>query len=299
MKIRCVLTIITMMAILSGSAGPSLAQIALPSYEEGNSWVYSASMTHSPGFVLDGTLDMEITGTETVYVESTPYSTLRNEIVGNGTFIGVYEGFNASGNWTMVRLEYWDLASFEIVRSETSLVLQGLVDMGLPLNFRLSVQNTTQSDVIQDSWQHPYDVGESGDVTLARTSNESTTVLISGGPPLHNSTNWSGSVAVTYSCIEYADVTVPAGTFQTHRIQRTESNGLVEDNYYSEEVGAGVDIEWRIGTITIGEWELLSYSYSPAQSSEDGGLPLIYWLIPVTLVIVVILAALYVERRRK
>lgn len=288
-----------MMAILSGSAGPSLAQIALPSYEEGNSWVYSASMTHSPGFVLDGTLDMEITGTETVYVESTPYSTLRNEIVGNGTFIGVYEGFNASGNWTMVRLEYWDLASFEIVRSETSLVLQGLVDMGLPLNFRLSVQNTTQSDVIQDSWQHPYDVGESGDVTLARTSNESTTVLISGGPPLHNSTNWSGSVAVTYSCIEYADVTVPAGTFQTHRIQRTESNGLVEDNYYSEEVGAGVDIEWRIGTITIGEWELLSYSYSPAQSSEDGGLPLIYWLIPVTLVIVVILAALYVERRRK
>ncbi|MCK4456154.1 MAG: hypothetical protein KAW39_00260 [Thermoplasmata archaeon] len=272
----------------------------MPSYEEGNSWVYSANMTHSLGFVLAGTLEMAITDTERVYVDSTPYHTIRNEIIGNGTFIGVFEGHNVSGNWTMVGLENWDIVSLEIVRSQTTLVFRGLMDVGVPLNFYLIIQNTTLSDVVLDAWQHPYDVGDSGNVALARTSNETMLVEIEGSAPVYTSTDWNGSVAVTYSCVEYAEITVQAGVFQTHHILRTESNGLVEDNYYSDEVGAGVQIDRSIGgVVVISQWELLSYTYAAAQSPEDEGLPLLYWLIPVAVVIALILAALYIERRRK
>lgn len=291
---------LTAMTLLSVSSGLAEGQVLMPSYEEGNRWVYSANMTYSPGFVLDGTLEMGITDTATVYVDSTPYDTLRNEIIGSGTFIGVFEGHNVSGNWTMVGLENWDVVSLEIVRSETTLVFRGLMDVGVPLNFYLSIQNTTHSDVVQDAWQHPYDVGDSGNVTLARMSNETMLVEIEGSAPIHTSTDWSGSVAVTYSCVEYAEITVQAGVFQTHHILRTESNGLVEDNYYSDEVGAGVRIDRSIGgVVVIGQWELLSYTYATAQSPEDEGLPLLYWLIPVAVVIALILAALYIERRRK
>ncbi|MCK4455159.1 MAG: hypothetical protein KAU99_02295 [Thermoplasmata archaeon] len=290
----------TAMVALSGSAGFAAGQVALPSYEEGNSWVYSADMTYSPGFVLNGTLEMRIADTETVSVGSTVYDTLRNEIIGSGTFIGVFEGHNVSGNWTMVGLENWDVVSLEVVRSETTLVFRGLIDVGVPLRFYLSLQNTTLSDVVQDTWQHPYDVGDSGNVTLARTSNETMLVEIEGSAPIYSSTGWVGSVAVTYSCVDYAEITVQAGVFQTHHILRTESNGLVEDNYYSDEVGAGVRIDRSIGgVVPVGEWELLSYTYFESQSSDDKGLPLLYWLIPVTIAILLILAALYIERRRK
>lgn len=272
----------------------------MPSYEEGNSWVYSANMTYSPGFVLDGTLEMAITDTERAYVDSMPYHTIRNEIIGNGTFIGVFEGHNVSGNWTMVGLENWDTVSLEVVRSETTLVFRGLIDVGIPLNFYLRIQNTTLSDVVLDAWQHPYDVGDSGNVALARTSNETMLVEVEGSAPVHSSTDWNGSVAITYSCVEYAEITVHAGVFQTHHILRTESNGLVEDNYYSDEVGAGVRIDRSLGGIVvIGQWDLLSYTYAAAQSPDDEGLPLLYWLIPVAVVIALILAALFIERRRK
>ena len=70
------------MVVLSGSAGFAAGQVALPSYEEGNRWVYSADMTYSPGFVLNGTLEMRIADTETVSVGSTVYDTLRNEVIG-------------------------------------------------------------------------------------------------------------------------------------------------------------------------------------------------------------------------
>lgn len=291
---------LTAMTLLSVSSGLAEGQVLMPSYEEGNSWVYSANMTYSPGFVLDGTLEMAITDTERVYVDSTPYHTIRNEIIGNGTFIGVFEGHNVSGSWTMVGLENWDTVSLEIVRSETTLVFRGLMDVGIPLNFYLSIQNTTLSDVVLDAWQHPYDVGDSGNVVLARTSNETMLVEVEGSAPVHTSTDWNGSVAVTYSCVEYAEITVQAGVFQTHHILRTESNGLVEDNYYSDEVGAGVRIDRSMGGIVvIGQWDLLSYTYAAAQSPDDEGLPLLYWLIPVVVVIALILAALYIERRRK
>jgi len=288
------------MTLLSVSSGLAAGHVVLPSYEEGNSWVYSANLTYTPGFVLDGTLEMRITDAERVYVDSTPYHTLRNEIIGDGTFIGVFEGHNVSGSWTMVGLENWDMVSLEIVRCQTTLVLRGLMDVGIPLNFYLSIQNTTFSDVALDAWQHPYDVGDSGNVMLARTSNETMLVEIEGSVPVHNSTDWNGSVAVTYSCVEDTEITVQAGVFQTHHILRTESNGLVEDNYYSDEVGAGVRIDRSLGGIVvIGQWELLSYTYAAAQSPDDEVLPLLYWLIPVAVVIALIIAALYFERRRK
>ncbi|MEE9490498.1 MAG: hypothetical protein V3V91_08690, partial [Thermoplasmata archaeon] len=286
---------LTAMTLLSVSSGLAEGQVLMPSYEEGNSWVYSANMTHSLGFVLAGTLEMAITDTERVYVDSTPYHTIRNEIIGNGSFIGVFEGHNVSGNWTMVGLENWDTVSLEIVRSQTTLVFRGLMDVGVPLNFYLSIQNTTLSDVVLDAWQHPYDVGDSGNVALARASNETMHVEIEGSAPVYTSTDWNGSVAVTYSCVEYAEITVQAGVFQTHHILRTESNGLVEDNYYSDEVGAGVQIDRSTGgVVVISQWELLSYTYAAAQSPEDEGLPLLYWLIPVAVVIALILAALYI-----
>jgi hypothetical protein len=286
--------------VLAGFSGIAGGQVAVPSHEAGNSWTYSANMTYSPGFILQGSLWMSIAGTEVVSIGSTQYDTLRNEIIGNGTFVGMFQGSNVSGNWTMVGLENWDIVSYEIVNSEMTLVFRGLMDVGMPLSFYLSLQNTTESDVVLDTWQHPYDVGDTGNATLARTSNETMLVEIEGSMPIYSSTDWSGSVAVTYSCIEYTETTVPAGVFQTHHTLRTESNGLVEDNYYSEEVGAGVRIDRSLGgVVPIGGWELLSYTYSSPQSSEDEGLPLLFWLIPVSVVIALIAAAYYIERHRK
>lgn len=299
MKIGCAISVFLLAIGAIAIVGEcSIGQVALPDYEQGNRWTYRMNMTCSQGFVLLGTLEMEIGETETILIESVSYTTIRNDILGYGTFVGVYEGFNVSGNWTMVGLENWDIASLEIARSQITVVFHGVLQMGAALNFSLTMQNTTFNEIIQDSWSHPYDVGDSGNVTLARTSNESLAVEIEGTAPIHNSTDWSGYVDVTYSCSEHSQVTVPAGTFQTCHVVRAESNGFVEDNFYSQEVGAGVLIKRSIGgVLTIGEWELLSYSYAESPSSTDEGLPLLYWLIPVAVVIFVIVIALYLERR--
>ncbi|MFQ6106095.1 MAG: hypothetical protein ACE5QF_00700 [Thermoplasmata archaeon] len=299
MKKLSSMVVLSTIIVLSASSGSSTGQVVLPNYEQGNSWIYSSNMTYPPGFLLAGIVEMEITDVESVFVDS-PYETLRNEIIGNGTFSGVYEGFNVSGNWTMVGLENWDVVSYEIVRSETTLVFRGIIDMGVPLNFYLSAQNTTMNSVTQDTWEHPFDVDDSGNATLLRTSNQTMLVEVEGSAPLYNSTDWSGTIFVTYSCTENIEVSVPAGSFLTHHVTRTESSGLVEDSYYSTEVGAGVQIERSIGGfIPVGEWDLLSYSYSAGQPAKDEGLPLLYWLIPVTIVIVLILIALFIERRRR
>jgi hypothetical protein len=301
--IRAYLSLLLMASVvLAGLSGIATGQVAMPSHKAGNSWTYSANMTYSPGFALLGTLEMAITDTESVTVGTSQYDTLRNEIVGSGIFIGIFEGNNVSGNWTMVGLENWDAVSYEVVRSEMTVVFRGLLDVGVPLSFYLSLQNTTENDVLLDTWQHPYDVGDSGNVTFARTSNETMLVEVEGSDPVYYSKDWNGSIAVTYECIEYVEVTVPAGKFQTHHTLRTELSGLMEDNFYSDEAGAGVRIDRSMGlggAVSIGGWELLSYTYSVPQSSEDEGLPLLVWIIPVSIVIALILVAYYIERRRK
>lgn len=278
-------------------SGFSVGQVNMPEYASGHSWKYSANASYS-GIVLSGTYETRLGGNESISIGPETYETVRIQILGNGSFSGVLDQYAVSGNWTLVTLEHWDTQSGETVQLQTTVVFRGTAVSGTTSNFTLSVHKTVRNTVVTDSWTYPYGVGDRGNVSLLRTSNETSLLDVGSSVPVYKSDDWSGHVNVSYSCLESSRMSVIAGTFDTYHILRIESGGIAEETHYSPDAGAGVLVHSSIGGVLVGDGQLVSFSFTEAKPPADEGLPLVLFVGAGALVVAVVAVFCVYERRR-
>lgn len=128
--------------------------------------------------------------------------------------------------------------------------------------------------------------------------------------PLAPGNSWSGTTNVTrtttggtttfqqaYSATVTAEqtITVPAGTFATEVVRSPATGNTYTLEYYSEAVGNSVRTEnYYFGTLSSTQ-NLTSYSYSPGLL----GVSSVVWIGLLVLALVVIVAAVFILRRRR
>lgn len=128
--------------------------------------------------------------------------------------------------------------------------------------------------------------------------------------PLAPGNSWSGVTNVTtttsggtstspqaYSGTVTAEqtITVPAGTFTTEVVRSPSTGNSYSLTYYSETVGNSVRTEsYLFGTLFASQ-NLTSYSYSPGFA----GISSVVWIGLLVLALIVIVAAVFILRRRR
>jgi hypothetical protein len=292
--------------ILSSSASlVASAYMPEPRYHAGDSWTYSTEMTEQGMLVMSGSISMEIVGEDTITIGDNSYDVVENEIGGSGTFTGLIMNMSAEGHWAVVGTEYWDVQTVERVSTYLSTEAEGTVDAGLfQLNFSMTSTVTTKDDIISDSWQYPVDVGNTGLVRVDRHYNMSVTIEIDGMPPVSMYNETQAVIDVNYHCEAETTITVGAGTYEVYVINKTDSSGSREMNYYLPEAAAGAKIE-RYGPLgeMIGEYDLQSFSYEGPEEPTNYflGIPTEYWILIAVAVntIVILSIALILMKRKK
>jgi hypothetical protein len=281
----------------SGSELRYSLNIALPDYE----FMEDISMDQSAEMVMTVIKIENVNVNENdfeayvidVSMEMTMSMTLEGETVttkseGTGT------------QWTRVS----DLATIKAVSETTS------ISFGESSGF--------ESEIIYDPPLNGYDFPLSIAEKWTGSSEASIkdTFYFSGEPEV-----WEESFESTIECeaLHVADVTVPAGTFETFAIWSSEGEGMFSDrsgimfmgggpgytvNYLSHEIGFPVKTQQfypnRELYMTM---ELESYSASPddrisGSKATGGDLPFYYILVPV-LIIVILALTLVVKKRKK
>ncbi|MGQ0797604.1 MAG: TapB family protein [Methanobacteriota archaeon] len=299
-SIRGAVGLLLAVGLLAGVTGP-VAAVDAPRLAVGDRWTYFTDTATTDGFRLVGTATFAIDSRDIVVVSGQALDVFRVEVGGSGNASGrvEFEGnvYRLSGTWTLAGEELLEVDGLKVVSSYVRLVASGRTQ---PLNLALTirVENTTTFEILDDAWRFPVHAGDVG--TLTERLNTSEDILARAGLSEERSSS-NATVVRTLRYRAEADerLSVPAGTFDTIRINETTQDGRYTHLYYAPMVGNNVRSESYNATgERIGSTGLASYRYQVLE------LPGLAWptLLAAGLVVVGIavpVAVLFVRRRSR
>jgi len=285
--------------LLAAEAGPAAA-VEAPRLAVGDHWTYFTNTTTQDGFRLVGTATFAIDARAVFVLNGRSHDVFRVEVGGSGNASGrvEFEGktYSLSGTWTLAGEEFLEVSGLKIVSSYVRLLATGRTQ---PLNLALTirVENTTTFEILDDAWRFPVDAGDVG--TLTERLNASEEFLARAGlSEERSSTNGTGIRTLRYRAEAEERLSVPAGTFDTIRINETWPDGRYTHLYYASAVGNNVRSESfnAIGT-KIASTDLESYRYQSTEPSPPSWLT----ILESSLIVAAIASAVVVliVRRRK
>lgn len=265
------LMLVVAFAIVPGTARANMDR---PTWAAGNFWVYA--LPSSGIGVSNATLRMEVTGTESLVVNGTPYSTYHVAATVSVQYIGT----------TTFPAEIWfSTDTLAVVK------IKATVNINLP--------NITAGGTFEVSGNPPQTIQwplTTGATWQSNTTVWSVTTNSSGSTYMHAPLNTSFEVQADTS------ISVLPGTFTTTPLKETDTaTGTYTINYWSASVGNWVRIgEYDSQNRNQGNFNLTSYSYSGGSffTSILFGLPVWIWLVLLVVIIVAIIGVFAVRRRR-
>jgi len=265
------LLLLAAFAIVPGTAKANMDR---PTWASGDFWVYALP---SSGLGLsNATLRMDVTGTQSLVVNGTPFSTYHVAATVTVQYIGT----------TTFPAEIWfSTDTLAVVK------IKATVNINLP--------NITAGGTFEVSGNPPQTIQwplTAGATWQSNTTVWSVTTNSSGSHYVHAPLNTSFEVQSD------ASIAVPAGTFTTTPLKETDTaSGTYTINYWSASVGNWVRVgEYDSQNRNMGNFNLTSYSYGGGSffTSILFGLPVWIWLVLLVVIIVAIIGVVAVRRRK-
>jgi len=254
---------------------PASAAMNRPTWSRGDFWVY-AFASGATGTTTNGTMRMDVTGTESVTVNGTAYSAYHVDAV-------LTIPFGGSLVFTVPADIWFSTDTLAIVKITAAV--------------NLTLGTFTIDSTISVSGNPPQVI--QWPLTAGASWSSSTTVWTSA-TNASGTTYQSSSLTTAFSVQADATVSVPAGTFTTTPLRETEAgNGSYTVNYWSAQVGNWARVgEFNSSGQDEGGFNLTAYNYQAGSffTSVVIGLPVWIWLI---LIVVVLTAIVGIAAKRR
>lgn len=266
-----------LIAALAFTAAPARAAMTRPAWAAGDFWVYdfSAGLT---GTSTNGTLRMEVTGTESTNVNGSSYPTYHVAATLTIKF----------GSLTFTQpADIW-------YNSDTLAIVKIVATVDLSFGSVSLKSHVSISGKPPQSIQWPLTAGAQWDssTTVWTVTTNSTGVVRYTSAPL----------STHFEVQSDASITVPAGTFTTSPLKQTTSGSTsFVVNYWSPQAGNAVRTESHNGSgQSAGGYNLTSYRYQGGSlfTTIFVGLPVWIWLLVIVLVLAAVVGIVVVRRRR-
>jgi hypothetical protein len=259
------------------TAAPARADMGRPAWASGDFWVYDFSSGLS-NVSTNGTLRMDVTGTESVTVNGTSYPTYH--VAAALTFkFGPFTFNQPADIW-------YSSDTLAIVKIAASIDLSfGTII----LKSHVSIAGNPPQTI---NW--PLTAGAQWDSsTTVWTATTNTTGV----------TRYMSAPLSTHFAVQAdATITVPAGTFTTSPVKQTSSGSTSFIlNYWSPQAGNSVRTESHNSSGTsAGGYNLTSYRYQAGNffTTVFVGLPVWIWLLVIVLVAAAVVVIVSVRRRK-
>jgi hypothetical protein len=292
-------------------AAASAQGMPAPSWNVGDWWKYETYSTQfmwgsaDSRYFCNQTSYYNITGEESIDINGTSYDcfVVRNTMVGSSqTYSSASESYI---NFTIDYLFYItrnNMSTAQYIYYYNS-TIDSYYSGGGGHHVTLVWQYTVGTYYPPfDGMQYPVEVNETWNVSSTVHSVGYSTSQTDGGTPYTTHFDTWSPTSAQYRCDAAESVSVPAGSFDCHRLNQSSATGtsVTESfSYYSYDAGNSV----RTWTQTWGSsgsasyvsnytQELAGYSYTPVPIPEPGVLPLYAAMIAATAV------ATYVSHRR-
>ena len=256
---------------------PASAAMERPTWSRGDFWVYAFS-SGATGTTTNGTLRMDVTGTESVTVNGTSYSAYHVDAV-------LTIPFGGSLVFTVPADIWFSTDTLAIVK------LTAVVNLTLgtvSIDSTISVSGNPPQTI-----QWPLTAGASW---------SSSTVVWTSMTNASGTTYLSSSLTTNFDVQADTTITVPAGTFTTTPLKEADaSSGSYTVNYWSAQAGNWARVgEYDSGGQGQGGFNLTSYNYQGGSffTAVVFGLPVWIWLALLIVIFTAIVGFFMVRRRR-
>src|SRR2546422_3860389 len=267
------LLLVAAFAIVPGTAKANMDK---PTWAAGNFWVYSFE-SGSGGLTINGTLRLDVTGTETVTLNGTPHPSYH---VAADLKIPLGAGFTYE-------------ATPDIWFSTDTLAIVKIRVVVAPIG------NLTTQTMVVIAGSPPQTIH--WPLTAGATWTDTTVVWSSSTNA--TATTWTNATLTTRFDVQPdATITVPAGTFTTTPIKETNTANLSYTmNYWSADVGNWVRVgDYDSTGRNTDNFNLTAKNYQGGSffTSILFGLPVWIWLVLLVVIIVAIIGVFVVRRRK-
>jgi len=298
---RQVAVLVTSIALVALAIAPrAAAPIERPRYSRGDFWSYATNLTEAFGLRFEGNTTITAGDVVPITVQGEAYDALEASLAGGGTFAGDFPGFGTvAGMWTVTGVDDWETTAWNGVRSFLRLTAEGVLTGGpTPLSFILEFVNTTTRRVTSDTFGWPIHEGTSGDTAAHWNVSLNATFQAQGFPPSWNQTWIDADFVTAYAHNGTERITVPAGTFDAHRIREAGPEGGHRERWYAPRVGADVR-QWDYNETgdRLASTELTVFRY--AAGVPPPGFPWMYGVLAALAATAIALAALAWRKRRR
>jgi hypothetical protein len=249
---RLSVLVVLIAAILVSSISPYISSVAgqtalLSSRTLGDKWTLSVNYQQPYG--LKGIMTEEITNTS---FSVSGYDCTEFTMTGGGTTSG--SGY--TGNWTISGKQYETKTDYTTPKTENTINTT-------TTTFNETITTETICNPPLNDIAFPLYVGK----TWSSTTTQAITFKHYLNGVLTNSTS-NQKITQNCSVLRTEDIQVPAGSFQTFVIRRTDSGGSSSDIYYSEKAHRQVkELDYMPGGSLAFSLELLDYSVAEPTTS--------------------------------
>ena len=244
--------------VLAATSATGRAAADAPRWAVGDFWEYDVETVVEAGLVLNGTVRATVSDFGTRTVTGAAMRAFTTILSGGGSVHGPENGPHVDGRWSYAGEQWVEAAGFKVVRSVVQIDANGTAP---PFGFSFQVQNTSENEVVSDTWRYPIDVGTTGTLVTNTTATER--VRIRYGLFTEDSTA-AGTYLRTVALLVAgaSEVRAEAGTFSSLEVRVAWPSGDVDTWFYAPAIGNNARTESRNATgAKIAASSLRSYRY--------------------------------------
>jgi hypothetical protein len=287
---RLVTIVLGLMVMLLATPAVVTAEITTPVLEPGDKWTYEVIMEEAE-MEFSGDWTYEVKGEKTV----AGHEVYDLALDGEGTVSMDIPSFGtATMDFTVDGYRYLRISDLASVEENMTLEMSAEI-LGIEMSIQMYLE-VSYAPPLND-FGFPLDVDKEWTSTSSLTST-STFVMTMGTETTSETNTATSTESPDFKCESKASITVPAGTFESYRINSSEDLEEYEIDYISEKSGLFVksevyDDDGQLGMIM----QLKSYSYSPGKDALD--IMDYWWFIIIIVIVVATLAGVAAVRSRR
>lgn len=275
-----------------------------PTGTAGDYWTYAANTTIMDGFYLEGQTTLTLASRAMHVIEGASVEAYELDVAGGGTARGSFSTeFGTvpfSGQWILTGTEILETGGLKVVSSVLDLRANGtLYTEPFPLDFRLTVQNTTRARLLEDSWTFPVEPGDTGSARARYNASQDVSLrygLVSDSN--HSVGSWEAGYE--YEARAESEITVPVGALRAVPIEQRSPDGTHEILSFAPAVGNYVRTEVYNETGHLwASMDLVAYRYQVLEPPSFLGIHWIAWAALAPAVAAIAVAAVLRRRRSR